>query len=63
MGKKRSADHKLNIYYTSDTRTGGAALGTIATVIPAGGSVQLWRFEDHRSDLVDLNKARRLKQP
>jgi hypothetical protein len=62
-GKKRSADHKLNIYYTSDTRTGGASLGTIATVVPASGSVQLWRFEDHRSDLVDLNKARRLKRP
>jgi hypothetical protein len=62
-GQNRSADHKLNIYYTSDTRAGAVSLGTIATVIPASGSVQLWRFEDERDELVDLNKARFLKQP
>lgn len=62
-GKQRSVDHELNIYYTSDTRAADVPLGTIATVIPASGSVQLWRFEDDRKDLVDLNKARRLKQP
>ena len=62
-GAARSDDHQLNIYYTSDTRAGGTSLGTIATVIPASGSVQLWRFEDQRAELVDLNKARRLNQP
>ena len=55
----RRKDYDLGIHYTSAADEAGAALGTIAVVVPPTGRPQVWRFGDSPAKTVDLGGARR----
>ena len=55
--RPRSADHELNLFYTSDEDDTGRELGSFAVVIPPSGSRTIWRFTDRASEAVDFSRA------
>jgi hypothetical protein len=55
--RPRSADHELNLFYTSDVDDTGRELGSFAVVVPPGGSRTVWRFTDPAGEAVDFSRA------
>jgi competence protein ComEC len=57
-GAAHPPDWELGIFYTSDTSTAGAKLGSFAVVIGAGQRTT-WRMLDSTTGAIDLSKATR----
>lgn len=57
-GAAHKADSDLGIFYTCDTESGGANLGSIAVVMGAG-KANVWRFGDAIKDPINLAAGRR----
>lgn len=56
----RASDLDLGIHFTSGRDDAGAALGTIALVVPPTGELRMWRFGDSPRAKVDLAAGRRM---
>jgi hypothetical protein len=57
-GAAHPPDWELGIFYTSDTSTAGAKLGSFAVVVGAGQRTT-WRMLDSTTGAIDLSKATR----
>ena len=57
-GAAHPPDWELGIFYTSDTSTAGAKLGSFAVVVGAGQRTT-WRLLDSTTGAIDLSKATR----
>jgi Metallo-beta-lactamase superfamily len=64
-GAGRPPDHTLGIHYTYTRDSAGAALGSIAIMVPAtrGSPLRLWRFGDDPRDDLDLDNGREFPLP
>jgi competence protein ComEC len=58
-GLPHSSDETLRIFYTADTDSNGAPLGSFAVAL-GRGNWSMWRLGDSPTDPMDFTKARRL---
>lgn len=56
---KPEEDHLRGVFYTSQTDTAGATLGSFAVVGSSHSDITLWRFGDKPSQQPDFTNARR----
>lgn len=64
-GGTRPPDHELGIHLTGQSLDSGAAMGSVAVVLPTSRSrpFAMFRLMDERSDPVRLADARRVRDP
>jgi hypothetical protein len=56
---KPEEDHLRGVFYTAQSDTGDAVLGSFAVVGSTSNDVQMWRLGDRPNEIPDFTKARR----